>query len=88
MRELIVTNRFKRDFRTLPTHIREAVHEAIEKIRLDPQDETLNIKKLVGHTDPSLYRVRTGVYRVVFAYTRTTLTLYRACHRRDVYKRL
>jgi len=88
MRELLVTNSFRHDFRKLEHGAQEEAHRVIELLRFDPTHTALNIKKLKGHTRPALYRVRIGVYRVVFAYTRTTLTLYRACHRRDVYKRL
>jgi mRNA-degrading endonuclease RelE of RelBE toxin-antitoxin system len=85
---LLVTNQFRHDFRKLEHGAQEVVHRAVELLRTDPAHPTLNIKKLKGHMQPTLFRVRIGVYRVVFAHTGTTLTLYRACHRRDVYKRL
>lgn len=88
MRELLVTNQFQRDFRKLEHDTQQVIHTAVELLRSNPAHTALNTKKLKGHARPALFRVRIGTYRVVFAYTRTTLTLYRACHRRDVYKRL
>jgi mRNA-degrading endonuclease RelE of RelBE toxin-antitoxin system len=88
MRELLVTGTFRHDFRKLKCTTQEAVHTAVELLRTDPAHPTLDTKKLKGHTRPVLFRVRIGAYRIVFSHTRTTLTLYRACHRRDVYKRL
>ena len=86
MRELCVTRQFEKDIFRIDESMRIRANQVILKLRKNPTDPTLNIKKLVRIT-PSAYRVRIGHYRLIFSFTKTFLTLHRFRHRKDIYRK-
>lgn len=86
MRELFVTNRFVKDLHKLPKEIQARTNEEIELLKINPIGETPNIKKLKGFDNPELYRLRIGVYRILYSFTDISLTLHRVAHRKDIYR--
>jgi mRNA-degrading endonuclease RelE of RelBE toxin-antitoxin system len=87
MRELFVTRQFQKDILRIPSDIRIPADVAIERLRKNPADISLKPKKLVKIT-PVAYRVRIGHYRLIFSFTKTTLTLHKFRHRKDIYRKL
>ena len=87
MRDLFVTRQFRKDFSRAPSDIKENAHTAIHRLRANPLDSSLDTKKLVKIA-PAVYRVRIGHYRLIYSFTKTTLTLHRFRHRKDIYRDL
>lgn len=86
MRRLLPTSRFKRDFRHQPELLRRQTDEAIRRLLQNPLDPNLDIQKLAGHK--GVWRVRLGVYRLLYSFDDACLTLLRFRHRKDVYQHL
>ena len=87
MRDLLVTGQFRKDFSRAPSDIKKSTLLAIRKLRANPLDSSLDTKKLVKIT-PAVYRIRIGHYRLIYSFTKTTLTLHRFRHRKDIYRGL
>ncbi|MBI2577487.1 MAG: type II toxin-antitoxin system RelE/ParE family toxin [Candidatus Wildermuthbacteria bacterium] len=87
MRDLFSTPQFEKDLAKTPREVRSRADNTISILREDPLAHTLNLKKLKGFT-PSVYRVRIGSYRLAYSFTKTTLTLHRFRHRKDIYRSL
>ena len=58
------------------------LYKAIELLPLG------NVKRLHGHRDPPLHRLRVGNYRIVFFMEQSTINILRIDTRGDVYKML
>jgi len=86
MRELFVTRQFEKDISRIPFDVSVRSNEIVLRLRKNPVDPTLDIKKLVNIT-PSAYRVRIGHYRLIFSFTKTSLTLHQFRHRKDIYRK-
>jgi mRNA interferase RelE/StbE len=73
-----------KDLRKLPPQAVSDILEAVEQLSENPYPHS--VRKLVGseHT----YRIRVGVYRVVYSIIGTTfvIEIIRVRHRKDVYK--
>lgn len=88
MEEVEYTLRFKnsaaKEFRGLPTEIKQRVAEAIERLRFNPRPH--GVTKLKG--DDCLYRIRVGDYRVVYeiADPEKVVRIMRVRQRRDAYQ--
>jgi mRNA-degrading endonuclease RelE of RelBE toxin-antitoxin system len=87
MRELIATRQFEKDFSRIPTKIIAHADVAVSKLRKDPFDISLDTKKL-SYISPAVYRVRIRQYRLIYSFTKTSLTLHRFRHRKDIYRNL
>ena len=87
MRELLVTSQFEKDCRSLPVFVRQHADGVIVRLRTNPLDASLNLRKLKEIGD-DLWRVRVGNYRLVYSFSETSLILYRLRHRKDVYRNL
>ena len=87
MRQLFITRQFKKDVARIPRSIRTRGDEIILKLRKDALNSTLSLKKL-AKVSPTAYRVRIGHYRLIFSFTKTSLTLHRFHHRKDIYRKL
>ena len=85
MRELVVTPRFERDFRPLPRAVKIEFDLIVQQLRVNPTDRVLGVKKLHNVT-PATWRVRSGRYRLLYAYNATSVTLLRVAHRKDIYR--
>jgi len=68
----------------LPANVRRRVVAALEDLRHDPRPP--GCVKLTGK--PELWRIRVGVYRVVYEIRDVELTILvvRIVHRKDVYR--
>jgi mRNA interferase RelE/StbE len=78
-----VETRARREYRDLPSHIREQIADAIDDLQLNPRPP--GAKKLVGKNG---YRIRTGDYRILYAIDDQLhlVRVYRIGHRREVYR--
>ena len=74
-----------RQIRKLPRNVRTRVLDAVETLSVEPRP--LGARKLVG--EDIAWRLRTGDYRIIYEIVDDTLTvtIVRAAHRREVYKR-
>ena len=60
-------------------------------LRLSAAIEALplgDVKRLHGHKNPPLYRLRVGSYRIVYCVEPDTINILRIDNRGDVYKKL
>ena len=87
MRNLFATPQFSKDIKSIPTAVKRQADFIILLLREDPCNQTIGIKKLHG-VKPATWRVRVGVYRLIYTFTTSTLTLHRFRHRKDVYRNL
>lgn len=81
--KIIISPRAEKQFRKLPKFDQIAV---AQKIRVLNASSISGEEKLAGLS--FVYRVRVGVYRVVYYKTRETITIILIRHRRDVYRLL
>jgi mRNA interferase RelE/StbE len=80
-----LTSAAARQIKKLPRPARDRVLGALSELGDDPQPP--GAKKLVG--EQTAWRIRVGDYRVIYDVfdERLTVTVVRAAHRRDVYRR-
>lgn len=73
-----------KELRALPPGVRSRVYRAIDALRDDPRPS--GAQKLKGGSDP-LYRLRVGVYRVIFSVDDSLrlVVIARVRHRREAY---
>ena len=87
MRALFVTGQFTKDFQKIPDGMHDTVDGVTQMLRKNPLDKTLTTRKLHGMSD-NVWRVRIGIYRLVYIFDKTSITLLRIRHRKDVYKHI
>ncbi|MEM9540105.1 MAG: type II toxin-antitoxin system RelE/ParE family toxin [Cyanobacteria bacterium P01_E01_bin.42] len=77
-------NSAAKEFRGLPTDIKQRIGEAVEELCFDPRPD--GVVKLKG--DDDLYRIRVGNYRVIYEIDddEKALLIMRVRHRGDAYK--
>ena len=73
-----------KEFRALDQVIKRRVTSTIESLRQEPR--STDVRKLLGHQN--LYRIRVGVYRIVYEIDDQAklIRVTRIRHRRDVYR--
>ncbi|OGE81029.1 MAG: hypothetical protein A3H72_03700 [Candidatus Doudnabacteria bacterium RIFCSPLOWO2_02_FULL_48_8] len=86
MRKLLITPRFRKDLRDIPDQIKKQADDLLFALRRNPVDPRFGIKKLT--TGFPAWRIRIGVYRLVYSFDQSRLILHRFRHRKDVYKNL
>ncbi len=67
-----MTNKYKiefnkgylKDLKKIPIRAQKQIREKIQNLSLDPRPE--GCKKLQGSSNPALYRVRCGDYRIIY----------------------
>lgn len=65
VRDILLSSRAQKEFRRLPTNVRERIRKALKAFASDSRE--LDIKKLKGIDDGrNLWRLRVGDYRVTF----------------------
>jgi len=79
---VILNKRALKDLRTLDKAAKEQIIAGIEGLE---DDLAGDVKKLANFT-PN-YRLRVGVYRILFDIVEDTVTVYRVRHRKDVYRK-
>ena len=87
MRELLITPQFRKDAKVLPKYVLEICDLVLVKLRKNPLDRTLNIKRLKGF-NPFVWRVRIGVYRLAYSFDDNFVVCLRFKHRKDIYRNL
>ena len=87
MYKIIVDQSAEKDLSSLPKEVVRRVVKVIDKLANDPKPS--GVKKLKA-SDESLYRVRSGNYRIVYAVTEEIkiINIRRIRHRKDVYRNL
>lgn len=75
-----------REYAALPKPVQARISELIKLLSLSPFSSALDIKKLRG--EDSLYRARTGDYRVLYEVEKTVLcvVVIKVGHRREIYR--
>jgi mRNA interferase RelE/StbE len=63
---------------------KQQLRRIFEKIDLLQNDLTGDVKRLTDFTPE--YRLRVGVYRILFELVNETIVIYRIRHRKDAYK--
>jgi len=83
-----LTSRAAQELRKIPAAPRAKIIESLDLLRINPFAELLQFKKLRTHSD--LYRVRVGIYRIVYSVHADVLLIkvVRLGHRKDVYRYL
>lgn len=81
-----LTRRVEREIRKLSPAVQIWILDVLEALALDPRPH--GVKKLAGFND--VWRLRAGDYRVIYRVSDEELvvTVVRAGHRREVYRRL
>lgn len=74
--QLLRTERFKKDFKRLPTEIQERVDKALELFVSHPRHPSLHAKKMEGAPDILELRV-TDNYRITFQFVQEGVLLRR-----------
>ncbi|OGL30642.1 hypothetical protein A3F37_03400 [Candidatus Saccharibacteria bacterium RIFCSPHIGHO2_12_FULL_41_12] len=82
---IIYSTKAQKEIKKLPPHIRKRIRVKLEFF-YSQEDPVLFAKRLVKPSDAS-YRWRIGVYRVLFDYDKTVLSILSIQHRKDVYKK-
>jgi len=80
-----ITDRAKHEMCSLPREVRKKLSQAIDDLRINPRPP--GAKKLVGRNG---FRIRKGNYRILYTVNdqAEVLTIYRAGHRREIYRNL
>lgn len=75
-----------REFAALPKLVQQRIADLLKLLAVSPFSSALDIKKLKGAD--SLYRARTGDYRVVYEVEKAVLlvVVVKVGHRRDIYR--
>jgi mRNA interferase RelE/StbE len=73
-----------KQLKKLPTDIKERIDSKIEELAIEPRP--VGVKKLAD--EESLYRIRVGVYRVIYQIFDNILlvSVIKVKHRREVYR--
>ncbi len=74
-----------RQLRKLPRPVAQAILAKLDQLAEDPKSLATQVKALQA-SDPKLYRLRIGDYRVVYAMEGETLRVAKVAHRREVYR--
>lgn len=80
------TRKFSKDIDNITSaSIKQSIKSYIKTLeQANDFHEIANTKKLKGHR--TAYRTRIGDYRLGFFYEKSTITLARFLHRKDIYK--
>ncbi len=70
-----------KDLKKLPAELRRRIIEKVEEMT---EDLAGDVKQLTNFTPE--YRLRVGVYRVLFEIEGNTIVVYRVRHRREAYR--
>jgi mRNA interferase RelE/StbE len=78
--ELVISDEARDQLRSLPKPLRRSIGHRLDLLQ---EDLTGNVKKLSAQEKK--YRLRVGVYRILFQLEGSTIFIYAVKHRRDVY---
>lgn len=74
--QLLRTERFKKDFKRLPTEVRERTGKVLELFVSNPRHPSLHVKKMEGTPDIWEFRVSDN-YRMTFQFVQEGMLLRR-----------
>jgi mRNA interferase RelE/StbE len=82
--EIIIKPTAEKSMDKIPRSARRRIADALEGLRNDPRPK--GVVKLAG--DENLWKIRIGVYRVVYEIhdDQLTVLVLRVAHRKDVYR--
>ncbi len=81
------TNRFARDLKSLPEHVKAEAFESAQKLCENVFHPELNVRPLTGLK--GYYRVVVAKgYRMIFSYDDEAVYLRRIAHRKEIYRNL
>jgi mRNA-degrading endonuclease RelE of RelBE toxin-antitoxin system len=81
-----ISRAFVKDTALLPKKVKLVILEVIKEIQIaNVPGDIRDYSKLKGAED--LYRIRRGVYRIIFQYDNNTATLKRVLPRGQIYKK-
>ena len=75
----------EKEMEKFPDHILRKLIPKINHLTQNPNPP--HSKKLSGHFEVPIFRIREGDYRILYAIEGTTITVFRAAHRREVYRK-
>lgn len=86
MYNITVTRKADKTLRSLQSKQRERIAETIQRLGYNPDDASLDIKRLINH-EIAGYRLRVGDYRVLFNRDDEikVIAIERIAHRQEVY---
>ena len=73
--------RAEKDFRDLGSHLQQRIGSKIAGLK---EGLSGDVKKLTNHAPQ--YRLRVGVYRVLFQVAKDAVIVFRVVHRREAYR--
>ena len=78
--------KYLKELEKIPVRARNQIRESILHLAHNPRPD--GCKKLQGNTDPPLYRIRCGDYRVIYTIRDDFLLVLvvEVGHRRDIYR--
>jgi mRNA-degrading endonuclease RelE of RelBE toxin-antitoxin system len=78
-RDILLSSRAQKEFRRLPTSVRERIRKALKTFASDSRE--LDVKKLKGIDDGrNLWRLRVGDYRITFCLESDLIKVIRIDH--------
>lgn len=83
-----ISKAFVKDANVLPKRVKHVIYKLIQEIQSDLIKSPFDIKdcfKLKGHNN--LYKIRRGIYRIVFEYNNKSAALKRVQPRGQIYKK-
>ena len=85
MAQIFFTPKAANEFKKLPNHIRFTITEILNgDFSSNPLSPKFNLKKLKLPFEG--FRMRIGVYRMLFTFKNKMVTIYSIKHRKDAYK--
>ena len=83
-RKITLTPLFIRDFKKLNKSIKDDIKFKLDKLKINPFNPDLKIKKLSGHKNK--YRVVIiKNFRLIYSFNETHIILIAVKHRKDIY---
>ena len=79
--ELLISNRFRRDLRSLDAETHRRILSALEVLQQNPYQGSRLTNVPIGQ-----WRVRVGDYRIRYDIEGNRVLLYRVRHRKDIYR--
>ena len=82
------TNRFARDLKSLPEHVKAEAFESAQKLCENVFHPELNVRHLSGLKGYYRVVVAKGYNRMIFSYDDEAVYLRRIAHRKEIYRNL
>jgi mRNA-degrading endonuclease RelE of RelBE toxin-antitoxin system len=85
MRTIERSSAFRKDIQKVPREIQAEVFSTVQKLLIDPFDETMQVRKLADFKKVFRVKIKKD-YRLVYTFDEKFLYLIRFAHRKDIYK--